>query len=180
METYSTMGKMLRILLNIFDDTPEGEKGVRLGQPQSLLDLTNINSALRLMAPEGGEQPLITFSKQKQDIKLWLNTLARYNLNIEEVDLLKSYLSKSYGLCIDQETIMRMSMDTKISGFSVKDANGLRKAIAKKKASLLEQSKQLFFEKGKTIGTSDNLLNYVWEECFMLSAGYGLNESPLY
>jgi hypothetical protein len=44
---------------------------------------------------------------------------------------------------------------------------------------LLEQSKQTFFEKGKAAGTSDNLLNYVWEECFMLSAGYGLNESPL-
>lgn len=180
METYSTMGKMLRILLNIFDDAIEGEKGIRLGQPQSLLDLTNINSALRLMAPEGSEQPLITFSKHKQNINLWLNSLVKHNLTESEIDLLKSYLSKSYGLCIDQETIMRMSMDTKISGFSVKDANGLRKAIAKKKIELLKQSKELFFEKGKSMGTSDNLLSYVWEECFMLSAGYGLNESPLY
>jgi DNA polymerase-3 subunit alpha len=82
------------------------------------------------MAPEGGEQPLITFSRHKQNINLWLNSLSHYNLTQEEISLLKSYLLKSYGLCIDQETIMRMSMDKRISNFTVKDANGLRKAIA--------------------------------------------------
>lgn len=36
--------------------------------------------------------------------------------------------------------------------------------ILKKNKELQQKMKQTFFEKGKEIGTSDNLLNYIWKE----------------
>ena len=91
---------------------------------------------MRLMATdEHPELPLKTFARQKENIQIWYNQLHRYMLNQEEKELLEKYLNNSYGLCIDQETIMRMSMDENISGFSVAQANKLRKAIAKFLAS---------------------------------------------
>ena len=130
---------------------------------------------MRLMAPEpGAELPLKTFSRHKENIKIWYNHLNRYNLNQEEIKLLEKYLLPSYGLCIDQETIMRMSMDPNIGNFSVEQANSLRKAIGKKKIDLMMKCQKEFYECGHAAGASNNLLDYVWKEAFMLSAGYGL------
>ena len=59
---------------------------------------------------------------------------------------------------------MQLSMDPKISGFNVKQSNLLRKSISKKSKELQLEMKEYFFKHGKEIGTSDNLLNYIWDE----------------
>lgn len=165
----------MRAYLNINVDTNQGIQATDWIKPETLLDLVHGNSAMRLMAPEpGAELPLKTFSRHKENIKIWYNHLNRYNLSEEEIKLLEKYLLPSYGLCIDQETIMRMSMDPNIGNFSVEQSNKLRKSISKKDFNLLQKSKKEFYDCGNTAGASNNLLDYVWKEAFMLSAGYGL------
>ena len=69
---------------------------------------------------------------------------------------------------------MEISMDDHISGFNVTQSNKLRKGIAKKDEKLQEAMKKMFFEHGKEIGTSENLLNYIWKE--VIGKQLGLNE----
>ena len=172
----------MRTLLNINDDTPQGSQAITEIQPSSLTDLIHANSAMRLMASDSHpELPLITFAKQKRNLDLWYSSLNKYNLTSDEITLLEKYLLLSYGLCIDQETIMKISMDKNISGFNVMQANKLRKAIAKKKIEILEEVKFVFYSQGEG-RASKQLLDYVWNEAFMLSAGYGFSviHSTLY
>ena len=68
-------------------------------------------------------------------------------------------------------------MDKKISGFNIADSNMLRRAIAKKKADVLDKAKELFFTKGKECGASETLLNYVWYVQFKKSFGYSFSQN---
>jgi DNA polymerase-3 subunit alpha len=93
-------------------------------------------------------------------------------LNPEEIEILGEYLLPNNGICAEQEDLMSISMCEKISGFTMKEANLLRKAIAKKKANLIKQTKDLFYEKGTKLGTRKEMLDYVWNKQFSLSLGY--------
>lgn len=53
-------------------------------------------------------------------------------MNDKEREILWKYLADAYGLADSQEKIMRLSMDSEVSGYSLKEANKLRKSIAKK------------------------------------------------
>ena len=70
---------------------------------------------------------------------------------------------------------MLISMDKQISGFSVKEANKLRKTIAKKKLAEIDTMHQMFMDKGHEMGTSDNLLNYVWNVQVKRQLGYSFS-----
>lgn len=87
-----------------------------------------------------------------------------YHLSEDEIKTVEPYLLPVYGVGDTQEIVMELSMDKNIAGFNVAEANKLRKAIAKKNKELQQKMKQTFFEKGHEIGTSDNLLNYIWNE----------------
>lgn len=52
-------------------------------------------------------------------------------MNDKEREILWKYLGDAYGLADSQEKIMRLSMDPEVSGYSLKEANKLRKSIAK-------------------------------------------------
>ena len=88
-------------------------------------------------------------------------------------------IQNNKGVCESQEGIMLISMDKQISGFSVKEANKLRKTIAKKKLAEIDTMHQMFMDKGHEMGTSDNLLNYVWNVQVKRQLGYSLSESDV-
>lgn len=90
---------------------------------------------MRLMADGEDDQPIDVYVNQKNDISLWYDELHKHNLNEEEIKILEKHLLLDYGVSAEQESVMELTMDPKISGFSVKEANGLRKAIAKFLAS---------------------------------------------
>lgn len=142
-------------------DTTQGSKAARLIQPHSLKDLAAGNSVLRLMSDDG-EQPLDTFAKYKANIELWYDEMKHYRLNDDEVKLMEKYLKPVYGVAPSQELMMMMSMDPHIAGFSVKEANKLRKSVAKKRRNLIDECHKLFYEKGEALGTRKEFLDYVW------------------
>lgn len=157
-------------------DTAQGGQAVNLIQPHSLLELLTGNSVMRLMAQDGGELPLETYAKYKNNIGLWYEEMRTAGLSEEEIDILRPHLLPVYGVAASQESMMKLAMDEHISGFTIGEANILRKAVAKKKKDLLEKGKNLFYEKGLSRGTSIKLLDYVWGTQIMRQAGYSFSD----
>ena len=119
------------------------------------------------------------YQRFSKNIQEWYKEMEDCGLNAEEVAVLEEYLLPNNGICAEQEDLMAISMCDKISGFSMKEANGLRKAVAKKKAALIQASKDLFYTKGKELGTRQEMLDYVWNKQFSLSLGLNDRSSKI-
>ena len=128
---------------------------------KNLIELVSLNSLMRLMS-EGEEQPIDTFIRYKNDISIWYEEMKQYGLTEEEVSIFEKYLLALNGVADTQEAVMLMAMDENISGFTVKEANYLRKGIAKKKAEVQEEVKAKLFEWGRERGTRDEVIEYLW------------------
>ena len=87
---------------------------------------------------------------------------------------LKGILEKTYGVAIYQEQVMQIARD--LAGFSMGEADVLRKAMGKKIASLLAEQKEKFVEGCVKNGVYKELGEKVFSfiEPF---AGYGFNRS---
>ena len=107
--------------------------------------------------------------------QIWYDDMKASGLTDEEIKVVEKYLKEKDGVADSQEVVMQLSMDPKISGFSMKDANRLRKIIAKKNFKDIEAMYKFYLESGKALGTSTALLNYVWFKQFKLSFGYSFS-----
>lgn len=161
---------------NLFQyDTPVGLATAKLIKPKNAMELAIANSLMRLMADESGVMPSDTYEKYKNNIDLWYDEMRRYGLTEKEIKIMEKHLLNNAGVCESQEGIMTISMDKNISGFSVKEANKLRKTIAKKKLAEIDSMHKMFMSKGREQGTSDNLLNYVWNVQVKRQLGYSFS-----
>ena len=158
-------------------DTPTGSQAAKKVKPQTITELATANSLMRLMPEQGEESPIDTYIKYKADISLWYKEMRDYGLTEVEIKVLEPHLLPVYGVAETQEVVMRLSMDEHISNFNVAEANIIRKSIAKKRADVLEKARQLFFSKGKEVGTSEKLLSYVWNVQFKKSFGYSFSQN---
>lgn len=108
-----------------------GYQAVAIGKPESLVDLSALNSVMRLMAPSpDAETPLERFGKFKADISLWYKEMDDYGLTKHEQEVVKKYAEKSYGLLPNQEDFMMAVQDPEIGGLDLLWADRLRKSIA--------------------------------------------------
>lgn len=160
-------------------DTAVGLQAAKRIKPHSLIELATANSIMRLMVSgEGAEQPIDTYIRYKNNINEWYKCMRdEYHLTESEIKILEKYLLPVYGVGDTQEIVMEISMDDHISGFNVTQSNKLRKGIAKKDEKLQEAMKKMFFEHGKEIGTSENLLNYIWKEVIGKQLGYSFSKN---
>lgn len=158
-------------------DTPVGSQAVKKVKPQSITELATANSLMRLMPEYGKESPIDTYVKYKNNINLWYDEMRTFGLNENEIKVLEPHLLPVYGVADTQEIVMEMVMDKSISGFTIPEANKLRKAIAKKQEKLVEEARTLFYKKGKEIGTREILLAYVWEVQITRQLGYSFSKN---
>lgn len=87
---------------------------------------------------------------------------------------LESILKNTYGLCVYQEQAMRIAQQ--ICGWTLKEADGLRKVIGKKKMKDLIAMKPKFITDGENNGYSPEAMSTLWET--LVSFGeYGFNLS---
>ena len=88
--------------------------------------------------------------------------------------LLEPILKETYGTIVYQEQVMRIASD--LAGFTMSQADSLRRAMGKKIPEEMEQAKSKFIEgatkKGIDRRTSEKIFNFI--EYF---AGYGFNKS---
>jgi len=87
---------------------------------------------------------------------------------------LKPILESTYGLPIFQEEMMQIA--TEIAGFSLSEADVLRKAIGKKIQSLLTQQKGKFIQGAINQGVDKYIAEKIWS-WFLPFASYGFNKS---
>ena len=154
-------------------DTLMGKQGIAAVHPRSLMELASTNALMRLMSD--GELPMDKYAKFKTAPQLWYDEMYNAGLNSDEIKVLEKYLKTRYGVADTQEVIMQLSMDPKISNFDMKEANKLRKTIAKKAFRDIEAVKKLFYEKGLASGNRKEILDYVWNVQIAMSLGYSFS-----
>ena len=161
-------------------DTPISSKALQVTHPKSAMDLSAANSLLRLMPDGADETPIERYTRYKQNHQAWVDDTVAFGLNDEERNCLWEYLGDAYGLADSQEKVMRLSMDKRVSGYSLKESNKLRKAIARKDVKLQEEAKNQFFEYGEKLGTRYVFLDYIWNVVFAASFGYSFSQLHSY
>lgn len=169
-------------IVNLFQfQTQVGAKAIQAIKPRSLSELETANAAMRLMVKgQDKEQPIDTFVRYKNDINEWYRCMREdYKLNEDEISILEKYLKNVYGVATMQEEVMQLSMDEHIAGFSMLDANYLRRSIAKKKVKLQIEAHDKFYKHGQEIGTRINMLDYVWNETIAKMLGYSFSKPHL-
>lgn len=155
-----------------------GIQGIALTHPESVDDLAVLNSVIRLMAQEKGqEQPLNKFARFKNDISLWYDEMNKYGLTEEEQKILEPILKTSYGICESQEKFMQLVQLPECGGYPLAWADSLRKAIAKKNPAGFNKLEKEFYENIKEKNLSYKFCHYVWNVLVSTSKGYGFNAS---
>lgn len=155
-----------------------GVEAVALTHPESVDDLATINSVMRLMPEEpGAEPPLQKYARFKKNIYLWYKEMSDAGLTQDEQDLLKPILSTSYGICEAQEHLFLLVMLPEAGGFSLGEADKLRKAVAKKNPAQFKEWEKIFFERAKEKKLSQNFVNYIWNILIKTQRGYSFNLS---
>ena len=162
-------------ILELFQmNTPQGKKVMSQIKPHNLFQLANVNSLMRLVSSKE-EQPAEQYSRYKNNINEWYQEMEEYGLNKEEISILREHLDKSYGVVAEQEPLMEITMDKRISNFNIVESNKIRRGIAKKNKEALQEAKDLFYSKGLENGARELFLNYIWEEKFSAQFGYSFS-----
>lgn len=164
------------ILISAFQfDSPVGEQALKAIKPMNLVEITNANNLMRLMVEDGSEQPLDRYVRYKNNIQEWFSDMRAYGLSEDDINIMEEQLVQDYGVCSTQERMMMISMDKKIAGFNVVESNKLRKGVAKKIGKDFDLAGELLQVKGKELGTSQKLLNYVWDVQIAMQKGYSFS-----
>ncbi len=162
-------------IANLFQfETQVGSVCIKKARPTNVMQLAEINSIMRLQV-EGDEQPIDRYVRFRDDINIWYLEMLEEGLNNEEINILRKYLDKSFGISGSQETLMLLVMDPKITGFTLGEANKFRKAISKKIAKDIQENKEKYFSYGKKLGTRQVFLDYVWKYCVEPQLGYSFS-----
>lgn len=159
-----------------FADSPVGEAAMEDIKPNSLLELGTVNSVMRLMAADGAEMPVVQYRHRKENILIWYQEMKAIGLTDYEMEILKRHLLSTYGMCITQEQLMLISQDPEISNFSPLQSDTLRKAVAKKKADMVEPLRVLFYKQGAEVGARKVFLDYIWNNLFAIQFGYAFSQ----
>ena len=148
-------------VLNIFQfDSDVGSQAAKKIKPTNIMEMADANGLMRLMTAEkGAETPMEKYIRYKNNLSLWYQEMDRAGLTKEEQTAVEPYFKQSYGVPPSQEQLMRMLMDDKICGFSLKEANAARKIVGKKQMAKIPELHQQILDKA----TSPALGKYIWE-----------------
>ena len=97
---------------------------------------------------------------------------------IEPIDyplpVMEKYLNDSYGITVYQEQVMLLSQE--LAGFTKGEADNLRKAMGKKKKSIMDEMNLKFLEGCSKKGYDEIIINKIWSD-WEAFAQYAFNKS---
>ncbi|MGD2294612.1 MAG: DNA polymerase III subunit alpha [Candidatus Aminicenantes bacterium] len=131
-------------------------------KPETFRDLIAMNALYRPGPLKSGMTDEFIKCKHHPD---------RVNYEVEE---LEPVLKETKGLIVYQEQVMQIA--TALAGYSMAEADILRKAMGKKKTSVMKAQKQRFIQGAKEKGLSQSKANKIFEQINYF-AGYGFNKS---
>lgn len=150
-----------------------GIKGIKLIKPKSVEELAVLNSVIRLMASEKGEeQPLDTWARHRSDINQWYDEMRRFGLEEEDVQWLAHHPAITQGMCESQESAMILVQEPKCGGNSLAWADRMRRGIAKKKPEELQKIREEYYKNAEEKGCNKKLVTYVLEKLISCQFGY--------
>lgn len=88
--------------------------------------------------------------------------------------VMEKYLMDSYGITVYQEQVMLLSQE--LAGFTKGEADSLRKAMGKKKKSIMDEMKLKFQEGCHKKGYDEEIVNKIWSD-WEAFAHYAFNKS---
>src|SRR5262249_13779072 len=148
----------------VFQFESSGMKDIlRRFKPSSLEHLTALNALYR-PGPIGGGM-IDDFIKRKHGAK-----------KVEyELSALKTVLEETYGVIVYQEQVMQIA--NIVGGYSLGEADLLRRAMGKKKAEEMAAHRQKFVDGAKQKGFKDEKKGTRLFDLMEQFAGYGFNKS---
>lgn len=164
-------------IISLFQmEQQSGIRGISLTKPKNVNDLAVLNSVIRLMAPEKGEeQPLEMWARYRKNISPWIQEMKAYGLTDDEINWLSHHSAFTNGICESQEGMMVLVQEPRLGGNTLGFADKCRKAIAKKQGKLFEECEKEFFENIKKNNCSERLADYVWNVALKIQRGYSFN-----
>ena len=145
----------------VFQLESEGMKqALRLIRPTHLEDVIAVNALFR----PGPMKNIPLFAKRKHGEE----PITYYH------EALKPILYKTYGIIVYQEQIMQIA--NIVCGYSLGEADVLRRAVSKKKRSVLESERDKFVFKAVENGYTKHVANELYE-LILKFADYGFNRS---
>lgn len=171
------MWALLPKMVNAFQyDTRTGKEALRKIGATNLTELTLANGLMRLAVPEG-EQPMDIYVRYRKNINDWYEDMTAYGIPQNEQEILKELLGNYCGMMIAQSTMMSVLMDKRVCGFTLKEADKARKAVAKKSPEALAETEKTLYEKGYACGRSKAFLDYLWNVQIEMSKSYAFDFS---
>ncbi len=135
---------------------------LRRYHPNRLEDLTALNALYRPGPIQGGM--VDDFIERK-----WGRKEVKYDL-----DVLKELLEETYGVIVYQEQVMQIS--NRVAGYSLGDADLLRRAMGKKKLEEMEKQRARFIAGALERGHPQKKVEKIFDLMEQF-AGYGFNKS---
>ena len=91
-----------------------------------------------------------------------------------DIPCMEKYLKDTYGITVYQEQVMLLSRQ--LADFTRGQSDALRKAMGKKKKTIVDQMKPMFIEGGKKNGHDPKVLEKIWAD-WEKFASYAFNKS---
>ena len=134
---------------------------------------------LRELKPNTFEDIIVMVSLYRPGPLAYIPTYIARKHGREKVEYphpsLEAILKPTQGIAVYQEQIMQLVQA--FAGFSLGEADILRRAIGKKKIDLLMEQKEKFIKAANSQGHSTELAKYIFEDIIEPFAGYGFNKS---
>ena len=146
-------------------------------KPQNPMEMTAANAMMRLMSEKDKESQQDRFVRiQSQGLRVFDAEMDKALFTNEQKALMHKHCDQYYGCCALQEQMMELLMD--VAGFSLGEANGARKVVAKKQMSKIPELREQVYSRFDRVQSA----NYFWENAVAPQLGYAfsLNHSLPY
>ncbi len=134
---------------------------------------------LQELVPNTFEDIIVMVSLYRPGPMLYIPTYIKRKHGKEKVkyphESLAQILQLTQGIAVYQEQIMQIVQA--FAGFSLGEADILRRAMGKKIKELMDEQKGKFIEAAKKLGHSEKLATYIFTDIIEPFAGYGFNKS---
>jgi DNA polymerase III subunit alpha len=139
---------------------------------------TGMKRYLRDLKPNRFEDLIAMNALYRPGPMEYIPKFIRRKLGQEKIDypipVMEKYLSESYGITVYQEQVMLLSQE--LAGFTKGEADSLRKAMGKKKKSIMDEMKVKFFEGCAVRGYDETVVTKIWTD-WEAFAQYAFNKS---
>lgn len=152
-------------------ETTIGKQILAKINPTSVEELTLASSLMRLLPPEAKEKPADRYIRYRENVENFRRDCRNSGLVDEEIKILEEVCKIDGYMTIHQETLMTLSMHPKTAAYTYKEANALRKSVAKKSKKAQQEAYETWIEWCDKNNTRREFANYIWNQMFAMQFG---------